>query len=58
MTDSPYEKTGNANWAQCPDCDHWFHVASSLLNMEGVDLICPGCGKAFPAGEAKALIRN
>lgn len=58
MTDSPYEKTGNANWAQCPECDHWFHVASSLIRMETVDLICPDCGATFKPTDAKALLSN
>lgn len=58
MTESPFEKTGNANWAQCPACDHWFHVATSLLRMETVDLICPGCAKPFAPKDAKALIQN
>ncbi|MEX2453133.1 MAG: hypothetical protein WD470_00425 [Rhodospirillaceae bacterium] len=58
MTDSPFEKTGNANWAQCPDCDHWFHVATALLRMETVDLICPECSTAFLPRNAKAMIQN
>ena len=58
MADAPFEKTGNANWAQCPACDHWFHVATSLLSMPDVDLICPDCGKNFPPAEAAAVIRN
>ncbi len=58
MTDSPFEKTGNANWAQCPACDHWFHVATSLIRLETVELICPECAKALLPKDAKALIRN
>ena len=58
MTETPFEKSGNANWAQCPDCDHWFHVATSLLKLAGVDLICPECGRAFPPQDAKSLIES
>lgn len=58
MNDSPYEKTGNANWAQCPHCDHWFHVSTALLNLENVDLICPDCSTPFPPADAKAMIQN
>ena len=50
-----FEKTGSAVWTQCPDCGHWFHVSPALLRMETVDLICPGCGAAFPPGEATAV---
>lgn len=58
MNDSPHEKTGNANWAQCPECGHWFHVSIALLNLETVDLICPDCSAAFAPADAKALIQN
>jgi hypothetical protein len=58
MSGSIYDKPGNATWAQCPSCDHWFHVSPTLLAMDGVDLICPGCAKPFPPADAKALIEN
>ena len=53
-----FEKTGSAIWTQCPACDHWFHVSPALLRMETVDLICPGCGSAFPPREARAIAGN
>lgn len=55
---SSLEKSGNANWAQCPACGAWFHVATTLLRLETVDLACPGCGETFPPAEAKALIES
>lgn len=58
MSDAPFEKSGNANWVQCPKCDHWFHVATTLLRMTDVDLICPGCGHSFASSDAKELIEN
>ena len=58
MSDSLYDKPGNATWAQCPDCDHWFHVAPALLQMETVKLICPDCTKSFLPADAKALVGN
>ncbi|PPR10614.1 MAG: hypothetical protein CFH41_01603 [Alphaproteobacteria bacterium MarineAlpha11_Bin1] len=56
MTDSPYEKFGNSNWAQCPKCEHWFHIAPDLLKMKDVDLICPGCGHPFASSKAKEIL--
>ncbi|MEC8087484.1 MAG: MJ0042-type zinc finger domain-containing protein [Pseudomonadota bacterium] len=58
MSDSPFEKSGNSNWAQCPNCDHWFHVAPALLRMTDVNLICPGCGHQFVSKDAKELLKN
>jgi hypothetical protein len=58
MTDAPFEKPGNATWAQCPKCDHWFHVAPALLRMKDVDLICPGCRHEFASSDAKELLKN
>lgn len=56
MSDSLFDKPGNTNWAQCPACDYWFHVAPSLLKLETVDLICPNCANAFTPANAKAMI--
>ncbi len=58
MSDSPFEKTGNATWAQCPGCGHWFHISNSLIAIKNVDLICPGCGKEFPTDDAAEVVRN
>ena len=58
MVDAPFEKPGNANWVQCAKCDHWFHAAPSLLRMQNVNLICPGCGHTFPSSDAKKLIES
>jgi hypothetical protein len=58
MSDSLFDKTGNATWAQCPACDYWFHVAPALLALETVDLICPDCSKPFAPADAKAMIGN
>ena len=56
MSDSMFDKPGNATRAQCPACDYWFHVTPGLLQLETVDLICPDCAKPFPPADAKALI--
>jgi hypothetical protein len=56
--DAPFEKRGNSTWAQCPGCDHWFHVSPALLELKDVDLICPGCGLAFASDGAKNLLEN
>ncbi|MEE2997869.1 MAG: hypothetical protein VX700_12080 [Pseudomonadota bacterium] len=58
MTDAPFEKQGNSNWAQCRKCDHWFHVSPALLKMSDIDLICPSCGHAFTSADAKEIIKN
>lgn len=58
MTESPFEKTGNATWTQCPTCDYWFHVAPSLLAMKTVKLICPKCSQAFFAGRREGDVRQ
>tara|TARA_R110002126_G_scaffold19489_11_gene73072 strand:+ start:83 stop:259 length:177 start_codon:yes stop_codon:yes gene_type:complete len=56
MSDSMFDKPGNATWAQCPACDYWFPVAPVLLQMETVDLICPDCSEPFAPKDAKALV--
>ena len=56
MSDSMFDKQGNATWAQCPACDYWFHVAPALLELETVGLICPDCAHIFPPADAKALV--
>ena len=58
MSDSLFDKTGNATWAQCPSCDYWFHVAPALLALETVDPICPDGAKPVAPADAKALIGN
>ena len=58
MADRSFEKTGNSNWVQCPDCTQWFHVSSDLLEMETVPLVCPECAHSFPPDRAGEIIRS
>ncbi|MEC7489028.1 MAG: hypothetical protein VYA17_05505 [Pseudomonadota bacterium] len=58
MTDAPFEKSGNTTWAQCAECDHWFHVSPALVKMATVSMICPGCRNTFLPMDAKTLVDN
>ena len=50
------DKTGNTNWAQCPDCGAWFHVSTELIRLATTPLICPECAHRFLPEQAEAMI--
>ena len=52
------DKTGNMNWAQCPECKTWFHVSTELLELATVYLVCPECAHRFLPGQAEAMIES
>ena len=58
MTDRGFEKTGNANWVQCPECAYWFHVSADLLEMANVPLVCPECAHSFLPDHAREIVRS
>ena len=58
MAEHGFEKTGNSNWVQCPNCASWFHVSSDLLELETVPLVCPECANSFLPDHAREIVRN
>jgi len=52
-----WEKSGNTSWAQCPNCDDWFHVGTSLLDRPDVPMHCPHCHHEFSQDHAKRLVK-
>ena len=58
MVGQDFEKSGNMTWAQCPNCEHWFHVSPSLMALDNVNLICPECGISFPSEDAKSVLET
>ena len=51
-----WEKTGNASWVECNNCNSWFNVGPSLINKPSVKLHCPNCHEEFLQNEAKKII--
>lgn len=51
-----WEKTGNASWAQCPECDNWFNIGPSIISKPEIKFHCPNCHKEFFQEESKKII--
>lgn len=51
-----WEKQGNTVWVSCPKCAGWFPVGPELLEMETVNLICPGCHEQFLPDAAAQVV--